>query len=613
MEGGFIIVFVPALFPGKGQAKKPMANETKPSILIVDDDATNLSLFFNFLKSAGYQVLVAEDGQSAFERLNHITPDLILLDVMMPGLNGFEVCRQLKADKKGENIPIIFMTALNALEDKIKGFEVGGVDYLTKPVEYKEALARIKNHLQLRRLQKDLQAQNKQLQEENIHRRRVQDALRESRERYRLLANNATDLIARQSPEGVYLYVSPACRTLLGYEIEEMVGKTFLNFLHPEAPETVPQLKQPLLDWPPLSTITCRALKKDGSSIWLETTTKIVRESTKQMILEIIAVSRNVTERKKAEEALQQAHDQLEIRVQERTAELAQTNAAYRRFVPYEFLRYLGKESIVDVHLGDQVQREMTILCSDLRSFTTLSENMNPQENFNFLNAYLSRVSPIIRQYNGFIDKYIGDAVMALFPENAEDALQAAIEMRRELALFNQEQVARDQPSIEAGASIHTGSLMLGTIGEAERMESTVISDAVNLAFRLEGLTKLYGASIVISQNALFDLDQPTSYQFRFLDRVRVKGKHEAISVFEIFDGDPPDVIALKLKTQTNFEKGLLHYHSREFQEATAFFDKVLQHNPDDKAAQLYLKRAAYFAERSVPPDWEGVEALTEK
>ena len=532
---------------------------------------------------------------------------------MLPELDGFEVCQRLKENEESRDIPVIFITALSDSEDKIRGFEVGAVDYITKPLHYHEVLARLHTHLTIRNLQKDLQKQNKQLREENIKRRRVQEALRESRERYRLLAENSTDMISRQSPQGVYLYVSPACRTLLGYEIEEMVGHSAFEFVHPDALKTIPQLNQPLEEWPPVSTLTYQTRRQDNSYIWLETTTKIIRDPTTAIILEVIAVSRNVTERKEAEEALQKAHDELEQRVEERTAELAKTNVAYRRFVPHEFLRFLGKESIVDVCLGDQVQREMTILCSDLRFFTTLSEKMSPQDNFNFLNAYLSRVSPIIRQYHGFIDTYIGDAVMALFPEKAEHALRAAIAMRQEMLRYNEKRVKRGYEPINSGASIHTGSLMLGTIGEEERMESTVISDAVNLAFRLEGLTKLYGASIVISQHSLFGLEQPTQYQFRFLDRVRVKGKKEAVSVFEIFDGDPAEIVELKLETRTDFEKGLLYYHSQEFTKAQEHFEQVLKCNPDDKAAQLYLKRITYFAQYGVPLDWEGIEALTEK
>ena len=257
-------------------------------------------------------------------------------------------------------------------------------------------------------------------------------------------------------------------------------------------------------------------------------------------VVEIIATSRNITERKKAEEALQKANDDLERRVAERTAELAKINIAYGRFVPHEFLRFLERESIVDVNLGDQVQRDMTVLFSDIRSFTSLSEKMTPQENFNFLNAYLGRVSPVIRQYNGFIDKYIGDALMALFPMRAEDALQAAITMQQEVSRYNRHRQAQADKPINIGIGLHTGSLMLGTIGETERMESTVISDAVNLASRMEGVTKMYGTTIVISQDTLFNLDQPTLYHFRYLDRVQVKGKKEPISVFEIFNGDLP-------------------------------------------------------------------------
>jgi PAS domain S-box-containing protein len=601
------------LFEQRVTDKDSMTNDKEGIILIIDDDLITLDILVNYLQKSGYRVVVAEDGQSALERVNHVRPDLILLDIMLPELDGFEVCQHLKENEETRDIPVIFITALSDSKDKVRGFELGAVDYITKPLHYHEVLARLHTHLTIRNLQKDLQKQNRHLREENIKRRRVQEALRESRERYRLLAENSTDMISRQTPDGVYLYISPACRTLLGYEIEEMIGHSAFEFVHPEVLETIPELSKPLQEWPPISTITYQACCKDNSYIWLETTTKIIRDQKTGLILEVIAVSRNVTERKEAEEALQKAHDELEQRVEERTAELAKTNVAFRRFVPHEFLRFLGKESIVDVGLGDQVQREMTMLCSDLRSFTSLSEKMSPQDNFNFLNAYLRRVSPIIRQYHGFIDKYIGDAVMALFPEKAEHALQAAIAMRQEMLRYNEKRVKRGYEPINNGASIHTGSLMLGTVGEEERMESTVISDAVNLAFRLEGLTKLYGASIVISQHSLFGLDQPTQYQFRFLDRVRVKGKKEAISVFEIFDGDPAEIVELKLETRTDFEKGLLYYHSQEFTKAQEHFEQVLKCNPDDRAAQLYLKRATHFAQYGVPLDWEGIEALTEK
>ncbi|HEY9612840.1 response regulator, partial [Allocoleopsis sp.] len=214
---------------------------------------------------------------------------------------------------------------------------------------------------------------------------------------------------------------------------------------------------------------------------------------------------------------------------------LAKINAAYGRFVPHDFLRFLGHESIVDVKLGDHVQKNMTILFADIRDFTTLSEGMSPQENFNFINSYLSRVSPVIRAHNGFIDKYIGDAIMALFPESVNEALSGAIEMQKQVILYNKHRQSLGYLPITIGIGLHTGSLMLGTIGSQERMESTVIADAVNLASRLEGLTKLYGAGILISLQTLCYLDEPHNYSYRFVDRVKVKGKQKPVAVFEIY------------------------------------------------------------------------------
>lgn len=587
-----------------------MTNNTKNTILIVDDSPSILNLLAEYLRLAGYEVLPAEDGEQALSKVNEVKPDLILLDVMMPRLNGFETCRRLKENAETGDIPVIFLTAMMDMEAKIQGFDLGGVDFVTKPIQRRELLARINTHLTIRNLQQKLQEHNQRLQGENAMRRRVQDALRESRERYRLLAENSTDIISRQTGQGVYLYVSPACRTVLGYAIEEMVGRPALEFVHPQAPETISQLSRPLETWPPVSTLTYQARRQDNTYIWLETTTRLIRDEEFGLVVEAIAVSRDITARKNAEDALKKAHDELEDRVRARTAELDRTNQAYSRFVPHEFLQFLNRNSILDVRLGDQVQQDMTILFADIRAFTTMSEAMTPQENFSFLNAYLNRVSPVIRQNHGFIDKYIGDAVMALFPHKADDALKAAIAMRQEVLHYNQERRRQNTPPIEVGFGIHTGTLMLGIIGEAERMEGTVISDAVNLASRLERLTKLYGVAILISQDALFSIERPSRYQFRFLDRVQVAGKREAISVFEVFDGEPAEAIALKMETRTDFEKGLLHYHSQEFAQAEIHFAEVLRQNPQDKAAQLYLKRTAYFAQYGVPPEWDGIEAL---
>ncbi len=270
---------------------------------------------------------------------------------------------------------------------------------------------------------------------------------------------------------------------------------------------------------------------------------------------------------------------------------LQRYNKAYSRFVPQEFLRFLEKDSILDIELGDQVQTEMTLLFVDIRSFTTLSEYMSPKENFDFLNDYLGRIGPLIRKHRGFIDKYLGDGLMALFPEKPEDALLAALEIQKAIQGFNEELMEWGKPPIRVGAGIHTGRLMLGTVGEHERMDGTVISDAVNLASRIEGLTRNYGTSIVVSEETLARLEDPNKFCYRFLGKVRVKGKTEPVSVFEIFDLDPKEMRIVKQVTRMEFEKGVMALHSGDYQEARQLFEGILRANPDDAASSLYIRK----------------------
>ncbi|MEG4346383.1 ATP-binding protein [Microcoleus sp. A003_D6] len=292
---------------------------------------------------------------------------------------------------------------------------------------------------------------------------------------------------------------------------------------------------------------------------------------------------------------------------------LAKLNAAYGRFVPHDFLSLLEKPSIIEVKLGENQERDMTVLFADIRSFTALSENMTPPENFAFINTYLGRVSPAIRKNNGFIDKYIGDAVMALFPISPEDGVRAAIDMQREVNIYNQQREKNGLCPIAIGIGLHAGNLMLGTIGERERMESTVIADAVNLASRLEGLTKVYGAGIIVSGAIIDRLDEPEKYKYRFVDRVTVKGKTNAVSVFEIYDTETEQSIVLKQQTAEIFQEALNFYYQQKFVAAQKLFENILQINPGDRVAMLYFKRARKYRMYGAPDGWSGVETSTEK
>lgn len=287
---------------------------------------------------------------------------------------------------------------------------------------------------------------------------------------------------------------------------------------------------------------------------------------------------------------LAKSFNQMVEEIREYAQNLEALNSAYERFVPQEFLFHMGQENIIDVKLGDQVQREMTVLFSDIRSFTTISEAMTPKENFDFLNSYLQRISPLIRKHQGFIDKFIGDAIMALFPGTVEDAIEGAIHMQNELADFNRMNTELDP--VRIGVGLHTGNLMLGTIGEERRMESTVISDAVNLASRLEGLTKNFGTGILISEHAVNQMNGGRDrVMLRPLGRVRVKGKKGLVKVFEIFNCDPESVRDLKQETIERFEEALHLFQEGKFGDASRVFEEILERNAGDNPARAYLER----------------------
>jgi two-component system sensor histidine kinase ChiS len=255
----------------------------------------------------------------------------------------------------------------------------------------------------------------------------------------------------------------------------------------------------------------------------------------------------------------------------------------------------------------------MAVLFSDIRSFTSLSETMTPAEHFNFLNSYLQRMGPEIRANGGFIDKYIGDAIMALFPEGPEMALRAALAMQGKLVEYNSHRRKTGYAEIQIGIGVHCGTLMLGTLGEHERMDGSVISDAVNLASRLEGLTRMYGASILTTGQTVSKLADPHAFDLRFIDRVRVKGRKETVMLFEVLDGTDQRAMGRKLAYQAELTAALRSYYAREFKESVSAFSSLRRRNPEDPVLAIFDKRSRMLAELGAPDDWDGVVVLETK
>jgi len=234
--------------------------------------------------------------------------------------------------------------------------------------------------------------------------------------------------------------------------------------------------------------------------------------------------------------ALANSFNAMSAALQTSFSKLQKTLVSFERFVPNKFLAVIAPEGIENIQVGVASIRKITILFSDIRGYTSMSEQMTPLQIFSFLNEYLACMGEVIEEAGGFIDKYIGDAIMALFDDEATDgALKAAIAMQTSLATFNEIRKDKGLPTIAVGIGIHRGEVIMGTVGFTSRIESTVIGDAVNLASRVEGLTKNYNCKILVTESTIAALKHPEDFQLRLVDQaVKVKGKDEAIALYEL-------------------------------------------------------------------------------
>lgn len=589
---------------------------TKQVIICVDDETTVLrSLKAELQEVIGddYLIEIAEGGEEALELIEELLEDgyelpLIISDYLMPKMKGDELLKHIHLIlPKTLKIMLTGQADLEAVGNAIKDAKL--YRYIAKPWQTEDLSLTVKEavnsylqdkklaqqNIQLQEMNQSLAHLNVQLQEMNqtlaifnreqamlidqLHHK--ESRLLKAEQKYRQIFENALEGIFQITPDGRFLSANQATAQLYGYDSSEELMTTITDINHQLYVDSHRRIEFLTLmqQYGAVSGFESQVYRKDGSIIWINENARAVFDFNKSLLY-YQGFMEDITERKKAEV------DRLQF-----TKELFQLNQAFSRFVPRQFLQCLNKQSIADVKLGDQVQQEMSVLFADIRDFTTLAETTTPQHIFKLLNAYLSRMEPAIIENQGFIDKYMGDGIMALFSGAADDALKAGISMLQRLTEYNQHRATSGYKPIRIGIGINTGSLMLGTVGGEHRMDSTVISDAVNLASRLENLTKEYGVSLLITHHTLARLHYPTEYSIRFIEQVKVKGKSKAVGVFEAFDGDEPEMRHGKLATLKIFESGLWLYQRRDFGEALQRFEAVLGLNPHDTVAQIYLQR----------------------
>jgi adenylate cyclase len=253
--------------------------------------------------------------------------------------------------------------------------------------------------------------------------------------------------------------------------------------------------------------------------------------------------------------------------------------------------------------------REMTVLFSDVRNFTSISEDLEPDELTRMMNAYLTPMTGIIHRQKGTIDKYIGDAVMAFWgaplhdPEHPRSAVVAALEMSRQMDQVRTEFRSRGWPELHIGIGINSGMMNVGNMGSEFRMAYTVLGDAVNLGSRLEGLTKEFGVEIIVSESTR---EAAPDILFRDLGAVRVKGKEHAVNIYE------PVGVEEEISPETRhllalYEKAISAYRGRQWEQAQQLLQLLLQEEPDRKLYRLYLDRAEQLMESPPGDDWDSV------
>lgn len=297
----------------------------------------------------------------------------------------------------------------------------------------------------------------------------------------------------------------------------------------------------------------------------------------------------------------------------QRADEALKLTTTFQKFIPRQFVDHFAKHGQVELELGHADEDEVAILFCDIRGFTGLSEKMDPQQLMSFLNSYFLRMNEPIHQNRGFIDKFIGDAIMALFDhpggsaaQKAADALQAALDLRKALALYNAHRHKSGYEPVGIGIGIHFGPVIIGTVGSEDRMDTTVIGDSVNIAFRLETLSPRYQADIIVSANTLHTVSGVFEGATRLLDWVRVKGRQAPIEIYEVLAHLPEDQQQQKSLIAPYIEQGLTLRKQQLWQAAIEQFEQARALAPTDPLPQLHLDVIRQLQNTPLPEGWDG-------
>lgn len=404
------------------------------NVLVVDDTPANLRVIVDQLEEQGFRVAVAEDGEEAIRRAQRIRPDLILLDVMLPGIDGFETCRRLKADELTRDTPVVFMTALTDSADKVKGFVAGGVDYVTKPFEAQEVMARVRTHLCLYAMQRAIAEQNRQLQHEIAVREQAEEALRESETRYRALVELSPDAIMIEQEGRIVFANSAASRLFRADRTEALLGRALLTLVVPSRRAEAALAMHDLAQGMDPHIVEEQALRLDESTVDVAVT-RLPFQYQGQPAIQVVA--RDISESKRLQTQLKHlaTHDALtglpnRVLLMDR---LSQALAYARR----------------------NHQRFMVALI-DLDRFKWVNDSMGHEAGDKLLRAVSERIVGCLRQ-SDTLARIGGDEFVVLF-QNTDRLEQAVMALNRMVSRVSEPVVIDGGREINISCSVGCSS-----------------------------------------------------------------------------------------------------------------------------------------------------------
>ena len=608
--------------------------------LVVNDKSASRHMVSDCLRREGVTTIEAVDGIQAFGIISGRTADIdiVVTGLLMPGMNGDILCKKIRNELNLKDLPVIFLPVVDDKTELFELFKAGATDYLLQPFVIEEFLARLVVHLERARLNKSLRNTLEQVEDFNkalestIKRlTHIGASMTSEKNLNKLLEMVVFEARDATNSDGGTLYIlndnqlhfkivqNKSLKSYMGGETGEPVTFPPVS-LEETNVSAFCAMRKKMVNIPDVyenSEFDFSGPMKFDAAFGYKTKSMLVLPmldrydevvGVLQLINSIDPVTGQICEfPQNTIEIAYSLSCQAAVCIENALSyeKIEKKTIAFKRFVPNQFLRFLNKTEIEDIQLGEASEAELSVLFSDIRSFTNMSEEMTPEENFKFLNNYLRFIGPVIGQNNGFIDKYIGDAIMALFGGNhysgAQDAVTAAVSIQETVKTYNKYRRSSGYKPITIGVGINTGKMILGTIGFETRMDSTVIGDTVNLASRLEGLTKKYAIPITISSFTLDSLNQPDKFLLREIDIVQVKGKQEAITVYEVFDSNQAALRDAKLETMERYNEGISLFRQRKWRQSHKLFKELMKKLPTDRVVKIYEERSRVFAEK--PPE----------